>query len=728
MRPRLTPASLVLLVLATSALFAGCGDDDDTPMPDAGPGDATVPRDAGGDASGEDAGPVDLGTLRPCRVDADCADRVDCTVDSCDPRGFCRNPVDLTRCDDGIFCNGVEQCNLVRGCVPGPPEACNDDDVCTIDRCDEESKSCGHFPRDFDEDGEADWHCAGGTDCDDRDPTRGARSSELCEDGIDNDCDEVVDENEAPGDCGGPPYDTACDEPLDVSAGGVFTVSTVGAGSNFTLSCTGAGYRDVVLSFTLTEPKDVFLNAGGEALSAIALHPSRPPLPDDGSRCAIGERFLPLGTALDCNSGFPAQLRKRALPAGTYYLVVASAPWLPSGGDEVAVEVVFSPPSDPPSNETCAAPIDVSAGGRFRGSFVDVADDVFLSCGYGGSPDLVYAFTLTEAKDVAITATSSTGDSLSGAIFGACGVVGEERRCTGGAPFDTRLHSLPAGTYHLILEGPSYRDVEFDLDVSFFAPTPVPGGETCDNALPLALDTRTTGTLADKQDDLVTTCGFNYADAVYSFELTERRDLTVLIDGGTRYMNASIRPSCESGAGELRCDRGTPVRSRLRDVAPGTYFLVIEGFSRASFAVTVTTSAPTVAVPVSGNDTCGSATPIPLTGGLFTGSTATALDDYRATVCTTVADGPDAAFRLDLPTPKLVTASTDGSTFDTVLTVFRDSCVSGGDAYCDDDGGSGSGTSALSRMLGPGTFFFVVDGFGPGNLGDYTFEVIVADP
>ena len=728
MRPRLTPASFAVL-LACAAVLHGCGDDTAPPAMDGGVTDAAPPADATSpDGAPGDASAVDLGALRPCLVDADCVDRVDCTTDSCDPRGFCRNAVDLTRCDDGIFCNGVEQCSPVRGCVPGPPEACNDDDVCTIDRCDEEAKTCGHFPRDFDEDGEADWHCAGGTDCDDRDPTRGARSSELCDDGIDNDCDEVVDENVMPGDCGGPPHDSACDEPLDVSAGGVFTVSTVGAASDFMLSCGGSGYRDAVLTFTLPEPRDVYLNAGGEALAAISLHGTRAPLPDDASRCAIGERFLPLGPSIDCNSGFPSQVRKRALAAGTYYVVVASAPWLPSGGDEVAVEVVFTTPSVPPTNETCAAPIDVSAGGRFSGSFVDVADDLSLPCGYGGSPELVYAFELTERKDVSITATSSSGDSLSGAVYGACGAAGEVLRCTGGAPFDTRLRDLPPGRYHLVIEGPSYRDVDFDLDVTFSEPTSVPAGESCANAIPLALDTRTPGTLADKQDDVVTGCGFNYVDAVYAFELTERRDLTVVIDGGTRYMNASIRPACGSTAGELRCDRGTPVRSRVRDVPPGTYYVVVEGFSRSSFAVTVTTSAPTVAVPVTGNDTCGAATIVPPTGGLFTGTTALGLDDYRSTVCTTVADGPDAAFRLDLTAPKVVTASTDGSSIDTVLMVFRDSCASGGDAYCDDDGGSGGGASAITRMLGPGTFFFVVDGYGPGSAGAYTFEVTVVDP
>ena len=723
MRPRLSFSSTPA-VLALALALAACGDDDVIPV-DGGTTDGPAP-----DALRADGGGEDLGTIRACRVDADCADRVDCTVDSCDPRGFCRNPVDLAVCADGIFCNGVEQCNPIRGCVPGPPEACNDDDVCTVDVCDEVAKSCMHGPRDFDEDGEADWHCADGTDCDDRDPTRGALSSELCDDGIDNDCDDVVDEaGPPPDDCGGPPYDTVCDAPLDVSAGGLFTVSTVGAIADFTLPCGGSGYRDVVLTFTLTEPKDVSIVADApDSLSAIELRPARAPLPEDATRCGPGVRGQPIGAGRDCNSGFPAQLRTRALPIGTYFVIVATAPWTPSGGDDIDVEVVFSEATDPPTNESCTAPIDVSAGGRFAGSFLDAVDDVMLPCGYARNPDLVYTFELLTRQNVQITATSATRDTINGAVFGTCGVPGDVLRCTGGVPFDTTLSSLDPGTYFIVLEASPDRDFDFSLDVSFAPPTAAPAGDTCASAIPLTLETLTPGTLAEAQDDVVTTCGFNYIDSVYSFTIASRRDVTVLLDGGTRYMNASIRTACASAATEIECNAGLPSRSRMRNLAAGTYYVVVEGYSRAAFGLTVTTSPPTPIVPVSGNDTCGTAIVVPPTGGLYSGTTTTALDDYRSALCTSVADGNDVAFRLDLATPKVVTASTDGSTFDTVLMIFRGSCVSDGDAFCDDDGGSGGGTSALSRTLGPGTFFFVVDGFSVGSSGAYEFEITLADP
>jgi hypothetical protein len=703
------------LVLALSVAFAACGDDD-VPSADGGVDARVLP-----DGEVPDAGVEDLGMLRSCRVASDCTDRVDCTVDTCDPRGFCRNTVDLNLCDDAVFCNGVEQCDLIRGCVPGPPETCNDDDVCTIDRCDETTKSCGHSPRDFDEDGEADWHCADGTDCNDGDPAIGSLASELCGDGIDNDCDGTIDE----ADCGGPPYDTACDAPLDVSAGGLFTVSTVGAVADYVLPCGGTGYRDLILTFTTTEPKDLSITADGvDSLSAIELrNSSSGTLPD----CPGGGFQLPIGTGRVCNSGYPAQIRTRALPAGTYFLVVASAPWTTSGGDTIDLEVTFSAATAPPTNEACAAPMDVSAGGRFAGSFVDVLDDVTLPCGYSGSPDLVYSFDLAAPKNVHVTATSATGETISGAIYSTCGLATASLRCTGGAPFDTTVNALPAGSYYLVLDGPSYRAIDFTLDVTFSDPTPVAPGDTCATAIPLVLDTLTPGTLADKQDDLVTSCGYNYAEAVYSFVLTEARDVTVLVDGGTRYMNASVRPTCDDGATQLQCTSGLPVRSRLRNLAAGTYFVVVEGYSRSSFELTVTASVPVPVVEVTGNDVCGTAVVVPATGGLFTGTTVGSIDDYHSTVCTTTADGPDVAFQLDLTASKVVTASTAGSSFDTVLMIFGGSCTTLGDLYCNDDGGGGT-TSLLTQTLAAGTYFFVVDGYSTGSSGTYTFEITLADP
>ena len=79
--------------------------------------------------------------------DRDCSDEIACTVDSCDEvNDVCVNTPDNAFCENGLFCDGVEICDLSLGCQPGTPVDCDDDNECTIDSCDEDMDACGHTP------------------------------------------------------------------------------------------------------------------------------------------------------------------------------------------------------------------------------------------------------------------------------------------------------------------------------------------------------------------------------------------------------------------------------------------------------------------------------------------------------------------------------------------------------------------------------------------------------
>ncbi|MCA9577930.1 MAG: hypothetical protein KC668_20990 [Myxococcales bacterium] len=207
MTRRLAPPSLVLAaLLAAGTLNAGCGGG--TPPP-----------------TGEDAGMV---------VDDRCEANVDC--------------------DDGVFCNGTERCapaNMeadARGCVAATPpcltgqtcseaaltcrttcsetedadgdghramvcggDDCDDSDaarypgnteVCDVDDRDEDCDPATYGFRDLDRDGVGDAACCNedaegtrtcGRDCDDAAPSVNPTGTETC-DGLDNDCDGMLDE------------------------------------------------------------------------------------------------------------------------------------------------------------------------------------------------------------------------------------------------------------------------------------------------------------------------------------------------------------------------------------------------------------------------------------------------------------------------------------------------------------------------------------------------------
>jgi hypothetical protein len=178
----------------------------------------------------------------------------------------------------------------------------------------------------------------------------------------------------------------------------------------------------------------------------------------------------------------------------------------------------------------------------------------------------------------------------------------------------------------------------------------------------------------------------------------------------------------------LGCVSGLPARARLRNLAAGDYFLYVEGTRAGAYTVRVdATSPPTVPMDVSGNDTCASAAVIPPTGGLFRGSTVTAMHHYAPTSCGSSGSARDVAFTLTLPARRRVIASTVGSTFDTILYILGSACA-GPDIACDDDGGGSGGASLIDRTLDPGTYYFILDAFSSTGAGEYTLEVLVQDP
>ncbi|MFI5307910.1 MAG: hypothetical protein ACHQ53_11180 [Polyangiales bacterium] len=661
----------------------------------------------------------------PCAQDSDCDDGVDCTKDFCLPGGYCVRALDSSRCSDGIFCNGPEVCDPVAGCMPSSPERCDDGDVCTVDRCDETMKACVHGPRDFDGDGEADWHCPGGTDCDDFDPNRGSLRPEICGNGIDDDCDDLTDE----ADCSSAAHDR-CDDALDVSAGGKFAVNIAGAVADYAISCGDAGAPDVAFSFTLTESRDVELIASGVLSDGS----------DETAAVALRDRCEDVGTERKCSRGFPAQLRMRALAPGTYFAIVSSQQSM-----QVVLQVSFMPPSAPPTNTTCDAPLDISAGGRFEGNFVDAGDDEQLACGFAGAEDLAYVFTTDAPHDVELSATSLSGGRMSFAVRSVCHDDMTTLRCVSDDPARARLYQLPAGTYYVVLEGPPSREVDFSLEVAFVDPSAPPPGDGCSNPLELPLGMSVPGTLANRQDLLAVSCGCGkgqaqspggcnqfLADVVYHVIADRPTDFGVRVDGGSALMVYDFRSTCDAQDTQLACGDGAMVNGRIRNLAPGDYYLVLESPSPAndpaSFTVEVDRLPRTVPVAVQGNETCATAYDVPSDGGLFSGDTLGMLDDYQAS-CGSGAHSPDAVYHLTLNSRSRVTASLEAS-FDTVLYRFTgtsaDACQSKMEAACNDDGAQGNTNSSLSETLQAGSYYYVVDGFNDNNAGRYLLDIAVA--
>ena len=131
-----------------------------------------------------------------------------CTTDSCDPKtGAVFVPIE---CDDGDFCNGIEDCDPTTGCVPGTPEPegtlCDDGNGCTgsygsYDSCDGAGTCIGGDP----------VNVSDGNECtiDSCDPETGAVNTPIeCDDG--NACNGVETCDPATGCVAGVPLN--CDD------------------------------------------------------------------------------------------------------------------------------------------------------------------------------------------------------------------------------------------------------------------------------------------------------------------------------------------------------------------------------------------------------------------------------------------------------------------------------------------------------------------------------------
>jgi hypothetical protein len=125
-----------------------CTDDDDCPL---------EAHCESGQCVQNDACTTDLDCPSDSRCDdglcvriGDCVEHADCGPGNICEDGTCvRAPCEsAAECDDGLFCNGVEQCDPIGGCVGGAAPALDDGIGCTTGTCDEAADAIVQLPVD----------------------------------------------------------------------------------------------------------------------------------------------------------------------------------------------------------------------------------------------------------------------------------------------------------------------------------------------------------------------------------------------------------------------------------------------------------------------------------------------------------------------------------------------------------------------------------------------------
>jgi len=680
------------------------------------------PADAGVDAAsdfdaqaGPDGSTVDPTLGGPCDTTAQCDDKVDCTSDHCDlSLHRCRFLPDDSLCDDGKYCNGKEVCTSA-GCRAGAVVTCQDDNSCTIDSCVEADQSCKHAPRDVDQDGDTDAHCLmTGGDCDDTDPLVSEKAQEVCNNGKDDNCDGKVDEQP----CVLPANDT-CANALAVTTAGSYTVSTVATKKDYVESCnvtTPTAARDVVVAITApgnvgdaASDIDVWIGTA-DAESTVALF----------TTCAASEI-----ECQDTGAGTRTRVRGRSIAAGTTVYAVITT----QSEASVAVHVDFLPPTTKPANEDCTAPLAIPVDSPVAISIVDAAHDLASDCN-AKTGELTFAFTLNQARDVHVLATTTAGDGTAVLSLRAADCV-DELRCRVGNTPPLFARNLSAGTY--VLSVSATASIDASLIVQTSAPTTAPPNQTCATAPAAPSNAEINIDLGNQEDAIKNGCLGGAPNAAYDLSLAVPSDVLIVArfaQGDFGAVSLS-KPTCVP-ADLISCNQGaTPLRISKRNLAAGDYRIVIADLEGHPASLMLLTRPTATATNVgSGSDDCMSPTAVSPTGGFYTGDTSKAKPDFNAGCDVGGAPpggAPDQILSLALPAQQRMIFDMSGSTYATILdirsgvicpaTEVPNACYVGFNAQ----------RSFLDVTLPAGQYWVQVDGFNQ-QAGSWNLDVRTLPP
>jgi hypothetical protein len=710
--------------LAAAWLAAACGDAS-VPSPfvgfDAGE-DAADSGGAGGAggadaAADQDADPT-LGG--PCVDDGQCDDGVDCTFDACDLElSRCRFVPDDSKCADDVYCNGIERCTPGLGCRPGDAVTCSDDTTCTIDTCIESTRTCEHMGRDADGDGDSVWNCPGGGDCDDSNPRISSLHPEICGNGRDDDCDGEIDE----ADCEKPANDT-CLDPLEITTPGRYLLDLAAAGSDYSASCggSGGGWRDGVLAIIVPQgaAKDVdivaFAGSGSLSLASVG-------------QCGDASSETACVSGASANTGgVQAWLLLRGAAAGAHAVYVFA-----TGSGPVTLDVAFREPEPKPDNETCGTAASILPGQHVSVPIIDATRDLTSPC-FGAMGELVYAFELSEPRDVHAYAVSvdGRGSPILSLRQGECSTADDELTCRVGPAVEVFARALPAGTYYLAVSATAATVLDVVVEAS--PPSVAPADDRCQGAPAIAHNTTIDVSLEGHEDAAHLSCLVGAPDAAYTLDLTQRSDVLVVerIYQGTSGAVSLAREPCASVSDRIVCATSTlsPVRAAAHDVAPGSYRAVVESSTGTPVSLTALVRPARAPILVAFADGCDDAVDVPPGGGFFQGNTANASADYEAgcDLGGQAAGGaPDQMLRLTLDRTRRVVLDMKGSAYSTLLDVRRGPSCPGTEVVQGCAAGYYADRSFLDLVLAAGEYYLQIDGYA-GASGEWFLDVFVVDP
>lgn len=374
------------------------------------------------------------------------------------------------------------------------------------------------------------------------------------------------------------PTNETCGTALELVDGEPVKAELVGVTHDVESACAPEA-PELVYRFELSEPRDVELfgsSLDGDGLPVLSLR---------GEACslAVDELTCSVATA----AGKAAHVFRHAVPAGTYFVTVAS-----TAPTDVLLTLQTSAPTQPPADESCAGAPTLQHGETIDVPLEGHQDDVNTGCLIGGV-DAAYALTLPVKSDVLVVGRYTAGDAAAVVIAKpGCG-PDEGLVCGAGAasPARAQAHGLPAGEYRVIAESQGAQPMQLTAFVRPAVPqTLVPFADGCADALSIPLTGGSfKGNTQNAKADFGAGCDqgnqppATAPDQLLRLELPSPKRVVFDMQGSgyATLLSVKIGPGCPGMELPKGCAAGYfPEKSFLDlTLAPGTYYVQVDGFN-----------------------------------------------------------------------------------------------------------------------------------------------------
>lgn len=382
------------------------------------------------------------------------------------------------------------------------------------------------------------------------------------------------------------PVDVCNATTLDISAGGHFTGFYSDVFDDYHLMChTGtSSFRDVAYRMTLAAESDVVLTASSAGSSSLTTY------------LALVRDCTSEGTTLACVQRASAEIRRRSLAPGTYYVLLEPSVTATSTTARTwTLDATITPAAPRNEGDACSTEVDITnATATVPLSMLEL--DYGTSCGGAttASRDASFSFELTDVSDVVLT--TDLGGLHYVSVAPSCGDPATAVACISGTPRTSqRFLRLPAGIHHVTVST-SLTSGSITASAMIEPPTFPPPDDTCAGASSITEGVALASSTRAAADDVVSCGNAGSPDAIHRLVLTEDRNVTLVArrtDGSGEPLSIGLRSDCAAPGADLACGTGSPALLN-RTLSAGTYYVVVESAASATgpYSIVAFLSAP----------------------------------------------------------------------------------------------------------------------------------------